>query len=82
MEKSFRYDKDTAVVQTKQGAVHGYEYDGVTVFKGIPYAKAKRFHAPEPADPWEPVKALQAAFDPGTLVFSREYYEVLGLPER
>ena len=47
MEKSFRYDKDTAVVQTKQGAVHGYEYDGVTVFKGIPYAKAKRFHAPE-----------------------------------
>ena len=56
MEKSFRYDKDTAVVQTKQGAVHGYEYDGVTVFKGIPYAKAKRFHAPEPADPWEGVR--------------------------
>lgn len=42
---------------------------------------AVAFHL-EPADPWEPVKALQAAFDPGTLVFSREYYEVLGLPER
>ena len=24
-------------------------------FKGIPYAKAKRFHAPEPVEPWEGV---------------------------
>ena len=36
------------------------------------------FHM-EPADPWGPVKALQAAFDPKGLVFSAEYYDVLGL---
>lgn len=52
MEKQFRYDMDTAVVKTDKGLVHGYEYDGVTIFKGIPYAKAKRFHDPEPVDPW------------------------------
>lgn len=30
-------------------------------------------------DPYEPVKALQGAFDPGVLTFSDEYYDVLGL---
>lgn len=33
----------------------------------------------EPKDPFEPVKAMQTAFDPSTLVFSDEYYDVLGL---
>lgn len=33
----------------------------------------------EPRDPFEPVKAMQTAFDPSTLVFSDEYYDVLGL---
>ena len=32
-----------------------------------------------PADPFEKVKALQAAFDPSVLRFSGEYYDVLGL---
>ena len=32
-----------------------------------------------PRDPWEKVKALQAALDPACLTFSDEYYEVLGL---
>lgn len=31
------------------------------------------------ADPYERVKALQAAFDPVCLQFSHEYYDVLGL---
>ena len=53
MEKAFRYDMQTAVVQTNKGLVHGYEYDGVVVFKGIPYAKARRFHDPEPVEPWD-----------------------------
>ena len=35
MEKAFRYDGQTAVVQTDKGLVHGYGYDGVVVFKGI-----------------------------------------------
>ena len=56
MEKQFRYDFETAVVKTDKGLVHGYEYDGIVIFKGIPYAKAKRFHDPEPADPWEGVR--------------------------
>jgi len=33
----------------------------------------------EPAGPYEKVKAMQAAFDPACLVFSDEYYDVLGL---
>lgn len=33
----------------------------------------------EPRDPFGPVKAMQAAFDPSGLVFSDEYYDVLGL---
>ena len=34
-----------------------------------------------PQDPWEAVKALQGQFDPSTLTFSPEYYNVLGLEE-
>lgn len=32
-----------------------------------------------PADPFQPVKALQRGFDPSQLTFSDEYYDVLGL---
>lgn len=32
-----------------------------------------------PADPFAPVKALQAAFDPTCLQFSDEYFDVLGI---
>lgn len=53
MEKQFRYDKNTAVAATDKGLIHGYEYDGMTIFKGIPYATARRFHDPEPVKPWE-----------------------------
>lgn len=43
------------VAATTKGRVKGYIEDGICTFKGIPYAKAKRFHAPEEADPWEDV---------------------------
>lgn len=33
----------------------------------------------EPVDPYGPVKAMQAAFDPSVLRFTPEYYDVLGL---
>ena len=33
----------------------------------------------EPEDPYGPVKALQAAFDPSVLNFADEYYETLGI---
>ena len=55
MTHSFRRNGRTALVQTAQGEVRGYEYDGLRIFKGIPYAKARRFHAPEPAEPWQGV---------------------------
>ena len=38
-----------------------------------------RAFALEPEDPYGPVKALQAAFDPSVLKFADEYYETLGI---
>ena len=55
MKHTFRRDQDTALVETAQGKVRGYMQDGLLIFKGIPYAKAKRFHAPEAVSPWEGV---------------------------
>ena len=53
--KSFRRDDETARVNTRQGTVQGFEQDGLKIFKGIPYAQAARFHAPQAVDPWEGV---------------------------
>lgn len=55
MAKVFRYD-EVPVVQTRAGKLKGYEFDGVFIFKGIPYATAKRFQKPEKVKPWEGVK--------------------------
>ena len=41
-------------------------------------AVAKEFGL-TPVEPFEKVKAMQAAFDPSALNFSNEYYDVLGL---
>ena len=37
---------DIAVAQTEYGKVRGYIHDGTYIYKGIPYAQAKRFLAP------------------------------------
>ena len=50
---SFRRAAETARVKTALGTVQGYMQDGLLIFKGIPYAKAARFHAPEPVKPWD-----------------------------
>lgn len=55
MAHNFKCGSDAAVVETKQGKIRGYQYDSICIFKGIPYAKARRFHAPEPVEPWEGV---------------------------
>lgn len=55
MAYRFRCDRTTALIQTDKGTVKGYFYDGLVIFKGIPYAKARRFHAPEFPEPWEGV---------------------------
>ena len=46
--KSFHYDRDFAVVDTTAGKIRGFEHDGILTFRGVRYATAKRFHAPEP----------------------------------
>ena len=55
MPYGFQCDANTAVVQTDCGAVKGYVSDGLLIFKGIPYAHARRFHAPEPPAEWKGV---------------------------
>ena len=48
-----------AVAQTANGKVAGYIQDGVTIFKGIPYAKANKFEAPVQADSWEGIRSCR-----------------------
>ncbi len=50
----------TAVVETKEGALQGVVEDGLTIFRGVPFAKAPvgplRFRPPQPAEPWDGVR--------------------------
>ena len=39
----FEYGREKCIVGTKYGAVRGYRQDGVYIFKGMRYARAKRF---------------------------------------
>jgi len=55
MVKEFRYD-DVPVIETKSGKLKGYSFDHVYIFKGIPYAQAKRFQMPTEVDAWDGVK--------------------------
>ena len=55
MAKKFMFD-EVPVVHTKAGKLKGYFYDGEYIFKGIPYAQAKRFQMPEEVTPWEGIK--------------------------
>ena len=56
MAKEFLMSKSAPIVQTKAGKLRGFRYDGVDHFYGVRYAKARRFHMPEPVEPWEGVK--------------------------
>lgn len=60
MGTRFQFDDRTAVVETTKGKVRGYILKDIYVFKGIPYAKAKRFHAPEPVPAWMMCSTPQA----------------------
>ena len=51
--------ESTAVVDTESGKVAGYVADGIHIYKGIPYAKAARFMAPEPADKWDGIRSCR-----------------------
>ena len=47
---------DYPVVNTKYGKLRGTWRDDCFVFKGIEYAKSKRFHLPTEPDKWEGIK--------------------------
>ena len=55
-EHSVIVNSKDALVQTVYGTVCGYIEDGIYTFKGIDYAKADRFEAPQDPDPWEGVQ--------------------------
>ena len=59
MAKKFMID-EVPVVKTKAGKLKGYFYDGEYIFKGIPYAQAKRFQMPEEVTSWEGIKDATA----------------------
>jgi len=44
------------IVETSQGKLQGFAKDGVLRFNGIPYAKARRWQAAEPADAWTGIR--------------------------
>ena len=52
--------RNAPVVETDKGRVRGFIYKGIYNFYGIRYAKAKRFHAPEPVEAWEGIKDATA----------------------
>ena len=51
---------DDAIAETTTGKIAGYIQDGINIFKGIPYAKASRFTAPEPSDSWTEIRSCRA----------------------
>ena len=54
--KEFICRPDYPVAETPKGKIRGYAYDGVFIFCGIRYAKAKRFEMPEAVEAWEGIK--------------------------
>jgi len=49
--------KDIAVTNTESGKVRGFIQDGIYTWKGIPYARAERFEAPQKTEIWEGVRS-------------------------
>ena len=52
--------EEIAVTNTESGKVRGYIHNGIFTYKGIPYAKADRFMAPEKPTPWKDVRSSMA----------------------
>ncbi|GAC1312905.1 MAG: carboxylesterase/lipase family protein [Mucilaginibacter sp.] len=46
-----------AITSTGNGKVKGYIHNGIFTFKGIPYAQADRFTAPQKPKPWSNVRS-------------------------
>jgi para-nitrobenzyl esterase len=48
------------IVDTTAGKVQGLDKRGVLQYRGIPYARAERFRAPQPVEPWAGVREATA----------------------
>jgi para-nitrobenzyl esterase len=51
---------DVAVTNTDNGQVAGYIHKGIYTYKGIPYATAERFMAPQKPAPWKGIRSSRA----------------------
>lgn len=49
--------ENIAVTNTDAGQVRGYIHNTIYTYKGIPYAEAKRFEAPQKPKPWQGVRS-------------------------
>jgi len=49
--------ENVAVASTDAGQVRGYIHNTIYTYKGIPYAQAKRFEAPQKPKPWTGVRS-------------------------
>jgi para-nitrobenzyl esterase len=49
--------ENVAVTNTDAGKVRGYIHNSIYTYKGIPYAQAKRFEAPQKPAPWQGVRS-------------------------
>ena len=56
LTRSIISNPDYPVVETKAGKLRGLWEEGVFLFRGVQYATAKRFHLPQPVEPWEGTK--------------------------
>ena len=65
--KKFVCREDYPVAETGEGRYRGFLDGDVFCFRGLAYAKARRFHEPEPADPFDGIRnALDyGPVDPG-----------------
>lgn len=49
--------QDLAVTSTQSGKVRGFIRNGIYTYKGIPYAQAERFEAPQKPESWEGIRS-------------------------
>lgn len=70
---------DTPVVETHTGPVTGFEKNGLSIFRGIPFAAsaggANRFKAPQPIEPWQGVRSCRQ-FSPAAMQNDNAFFGV------
>ncbi len=60
MPAGMSHAQEPPIAETTAGKVRGQRDRDIRIFKGIPYARAERFRAPQPASPWSGVRDAQA----------------------